>query len=202
MNPIPADPALAGQRRAIIVAGPNGSGKSTLIRQLRADPAFGFPDRYINADDIASELASRLVGASQQGRERAAFHRARDLRREFREQGVSHAFETVLSHPSTLLDMRRLRDAGFLVTLVFVTTSNPAINIGRVAARVRAGGHDVPRDKIVDRYERAMGFLPHAVEEADRAFVFDAAGRTRLVALIENGVLHAEGGPLPVYLTH
>jgi predicted ABC-type ATPase len=98
--------------------------------------------------------------------------------------------------------MRRLRDAGFLVTLVFVTTSNPAINIGRVAARVRAGGHDVPRDKIADRYERAMGFLPRAVEEADRAFVFDAAGRTRLVALIENGVLHAEGGPLPVYLTH
>ena len=179
---------MSQRLRAVIVAGPNGSGKSTLTKQLKDDPAFEFPTNYINADDLAREAAA----STQEERERVAFHQARDLRKTYRDQGVSHAFETVFSHPSTLLDIMALKETGFDVTLVFVTTSNPLINIRRVAGRVREGGHDVPREKIADRYERAMRFLPRACELVDRAIIFDASDRTRLAVWIEFGEVETD----------
>lgn len=179
---------MSQRPRAVIIAGPNGSGKSTLTKQLQDDSTFDFPPSYINAD----ELARNATKGTQEERERAAFHRARTLRRTYREQGISHAFETVFSHPSTLLDIMALKVAGFDVTLVFVTTSNPRINIGRVAGRVQEGGHDVPREKIAERYERAMRFLPRACELVDRAIIFDASDRTRLAAWIEFGEVETD----------
>jgi predicted ABC-type ATPase len=182
--------------RAVVVAGPNGSGKTTLIRQLQANPDFAFPDAYINADDIAR---SRPEAAAEE-RERAAFREARGLRQTDREQGISHAFETVFSHPSNLLDLQSLKAAGFDVTFVFVTTDDPRINLGRVTARVRNGGHSVPANKVVDRYERALRFLPRACEITDRALIFDSTRRTRLVASVKTGTLYVGESRLPPYL--
>jgi len=177
--------------RAVIVAGPNGSGKSTLIRQLRSDPEIDFPERYINADDIAAHLREVSPDTPQIDREGDAFRRARGLRLQYREEGVSHAFETVFSHPSTLVDMLELRSAGFEVVLHFVTTRQPEINIARVSLRIQQGGHDVPVDRIRDRYYRAMTFLPLAAEIADEAYVFDSSETrkhgTLLVAEVRRG---------------
>lgn len=175
--------------RAFVVAGPNGSGKSTLIAQLRSQPDFAFPERYINADDMARDDKE----GTQEDRERRAFHAARDLRRQYREQGVPHAFETVFSHPSGLLDLQRLRDTGFDVTFVFVTTSNPQINVARVARRVQTGGHDVPIDRIVDRWHRSLRFLPRAAEIAEHALIFDSSDETELAATVEAGRVAVTG---------
>lgn len=38
----------------VVFAGPNGSGKSTITSQFQQSP--GFPDQYINADEIALTL--------------------------------------------------------------------------------------------------------------------------------------------------
>jgi predicted ABC-type ATPase len=191
--------------RVVIIAGPNGSGKSTLIRQLRADPVFEFPANYINADDIAQRLGSRSTAMpdaipTQREREDAAFHEARDLRAKYREEGASHAFETVFSHPSTLRDMELLRECGFHVTLYFVTTESSEINVQRVIRRVLAGGHDVPADKIRDRYGRVMRLLPRAAETASQAYIYDASSDVaRLVCTIRDGVVRLPDHP-PDYL--
>jgi predicted ABC-type ATPase len=182
-------------RRIVIVAGPNGSGKSTLIRQLRLDTRIDFPDQYINADDIARSLTLE----NQEVRERAAFHEARRLRQTYREEGVPFAFETVFSHPSNLMDLLRLKRDGYTITLVFVTTGDVEVNVGRVAARVQEGGHNVPEERIRERYVRSLRFLPRAAEVADRTFLYDSTDATRLVALIEEGTIYGEE-PLPEYL--
>ena len=161
----------------VIFAGPNGSGKSTITNGYRK--LSYFPERYLNADELAKERPEE----SQEDRERAAFREARRLRQVFREEGVSFAFETVFSHPSSLLDMQRLRAAGFIVHLVIVTTSTSAINAGRVARRFQAGGHDVLQAKIHARYQRTMALLPRAVEEADIVDVFDNSGREPILCL-------------------
>jgi predicted ABC-type ATPase len=54
-----------------------------------------------------------------------------------------------------------------------VATEDPAINISRVENRVRAGGHDVPADKITARYHRSLGLLLEAIKHTDRAYIFD-----------------------------
>jgi len=88
----------------------------------------------------------------------------------------SFTFETVMSAPDKVALLRRAKDAGFRTYLYFVATKSPKINVSRVANRVLAGGHGVPTDKILARYERCLNLLPLALEAANRAFVFDNSG--------------------------
>ncbi len=158
-----------------VFAGPNGSGKSTLTETVRRDPRVPFPppDHYINPDDIARTLpAGDPVKVAE-----LASQEADRRRRLFLERGESFAFETVLPHPSKLGVMLEAKQRGYGVTLHFVATSSPEINIARVAQRVAQGGHDVPRDRIVDRYDRAMQLLPRAVEIADYSLLYDNSSR-------------------------
>ncbi len=161
--------------RLVIIAGPNGSGKTTLTDLGRlSDYGLSLPAGYINPD----EIAKAIPGDEAANRDREGWLLARKLRTEYRERRISFAFETVFSHPSTLLDMRKCREVGYLVALIYVTTGNVEINVARVQGRVLQGGHTVPEDKIRERYERSLNLLPRAVEDADDAIVFDASQST------------------------
>ena len=172
--------------QAVIVAGPNGSGKTTLTKRLRplALPGFTFPECYINADDIAAELRA----SGDPDPEYAAFLEGRRLRQVCREERRSFAYETVFSHPSGVLDLMRLREAGYHVSLIIVTTRHPSLNIERVRRRVLLGGHHVPRDRIVSRHERCTELLPRAIETAHEAWLFDSTDRIRLVMACREGL--------------
>jgi len=71
-------------------------------------------------------------------------------------------FETVMSHPGKVALLRDVQAAGFETHLFFVATEDPQINISRVRARVLAGGHDVPEDKIIKRYHASLALLAAA----------------------------------------
>lgn len=150
----------------LVLAGPNGSGKSTLTNYLiAAGVDFG---EYINPDEIASALSAPEPQRSKRAQEIADYHRDRCLT-----ERLNFSFETVMSHPSKIEIMLRAVDAGYDVTLYFVCTSDPEINIRRVQNRVSLGGHDVPRDRIVARYWRSLNLLCHAALVARRSVLFD-----------------------------
>jgi predicted ABC-type ATPase len=150
----------------LVLAGPNGSGKTTLTEYLlEAGIEFG---EYINPDRIATTLDLPEPARSRQAQAIADFQRDRCLA-----GGQSFSFETVMSHPSKVQLMIRADDAGSDVTMFFVCTSDPEINVRRVENRVRTGGHDVPHDRIVARYWRTLGLLPHAALVARRTVLFD-----------------------------
>lgn len=162
-----------------MIAGPNGSGKSTLTRQLRA--AGIKLGRYINADDIDSGLP----GPPGEERSRRAQALAEEARRECLAKGISFTFETVMSHPSKIEVLREARRRGYAVVIFFVALESPRLNVERVRQRVALGGHDVPEDRIVPRYERSLSLLPEAIEQCDRAILFDNSYRRREEAPVE-----------------
>ncbi|MBL0739851.1 zeta toxin family protein [Chryseolinea lacunae] len=98
------------------------------------------------------------------------------IREELLKREISFTMESVFSHIDKVNFMQRAKDSGFKVYLYFVSTESPAINIKRVAGRVAAGGHDVPTDKILTRYERTMRNLEPALKVAYRAYIFDNSG--------------------------
>ena len=57
--------------------------------------------------------------------------------------------------------------------LLFVGISNPVISDQRVAMRAAAGGHDVPRQKLIDRYPRTMENLKKALRDLSNVRVYD-----------------------------
>lgn len=173
----------------LVLAGPNGSGKSTLTDYLiEAGVDFG---EYINPDVIAAALDAPEPERSRRAQAIADHHRDRCLSRR-----LSFSFETVMSHPSKVDFMIRAVDAGYDVTVYFVCTTDPEINVRRVEQRVSLGGHDVPRERIVARYWRTLDLLCHAALVARRTVLFD---NSALVGYRANSLLpNPKNGLRPV----
>lgn len=113
------------------------------------------------------------------------------------------AFETVFSGPDKLDFIRRARQVGYFVRLFFIGTADPRINAARVAERVIRGGHSVPIEKIVRRYERSLANLPAAIALAHRVYVFDNSedGReAQLCARTQDGQLRKIYRQLPTWV--
>jgi predicted ABC-type ATPase len=149
----------------LVIAGPNGSGKTTLTTRLR-ELGLDFGE-YINADEIA------LTMPPSADRDRLAQLEADRRRRVCLDERRSFSFETVMSHPSKIDEMREAKALGFKFVFYFIAVSDPQINLKRVQHRVLNGGHDVPPDRVVARYYRTMALMPQAILLADNTFVFD-----------------------------
>ncbi|MFN0050169.1 MAG: zeta toxin family protein [Cytophagales bacterium] len=105
--------------------------------------------------------------------ERLAQILAHFLRKKLLAEKRKLSFETVFSHSSKLEIMQEAKEAGYKVYLYFVSTESPEINKFRVEARVKKGGHDVPPDKIENRYYNSLDLLFDAAQLAYQAFFFD-----------------------------
>lgn len=178
----------------LMFAGPNGSGKSTITGSIVEDPEL-FSGEYINADEIAKSLAHEISDV----RERSI--RAAEIAEERRvaalRDGRDFAFETVMSTPEKVALLTQAKARGYEVNVIFVTTSNPEINVQRVATRVLSGGHDVPPDIVRRRYADTLNLVAAAFEHADVAVALDNTGSEPVRVAVKDGedsiVLVAEG---------
>lgn len=106
------------------------------------------------------------------------------LRQKLLDIRVSFTMETVMSSPDKIQLLDRAQRLGYRTYLYYVATEDPMINVSRVRNRVRLGGHPVPEDKILSRYERSLDLLKDAIRFSHRAYLFDNSG-TRLVWVAE-----------------
>ncbi|RYG70134.1 hypothetical protein EON80_08490 [bacterium] len=98
------------------------------------------------------------------------------LREKLVAQKTSFTFETVMSDFSKVRFLQEARAEGYRTYLYYVATRNPKINVSRVASRVKNGGHWVPEDKIISRYERSLNLLTEAITVCDRVYLWDNSG--------------------------
>lgn len=130
-----------------IIAGPNGAGKTTFAREFlpneAATPAF------VNADLIAAGLSpfNPDAAAIEAGRLMLAQIAAHVRKHE------SFAFETTLSGKGYARQIPRWREAGYQVSLWFLSLPAADFAVARVAQRVSEGGHNVPEDVIRRRFD-------------------------------------------------
>lgn len=155
--------------RLDLIAGPNGAGKTTLYERIIAPDRPGLP--FVNADRIASDrFPGHEVKEAYAAGEIAAAARGAliDARLDF-------CTETVFSHASKVELASAAATAGYDVVLHVVMI--PLVLSGpRVAARVAAGGHDVPAEKLAARYARIWPHIAAAVPECHRSAFYDNAG--------------------------
>jgi predicted ABC-type ATPase len=170
-----------------LLAGPNGAGKSTLYRALVASGNISSQLEFVNADLYEQSHLQHITDALQ--RSEAARDWADSRREALLNAKVGFVSETVFSHESKLELITQAQTMGFDVVLYVVSLDDPKRLLTRVSQRVREGGHNVPAQRILDRYPRTMANLKKAVRLADLAFVYDAAeveqGAHLLVAMCE-----------------
>jgi predicted ABC-type ATPase len=69
-----------------------------------------------------------------------------------------------------------------------VILKSAALNVEPVRMRVAEGGHDVPKQKIIERRERSLQQLPWFLEQADGAWLYDnSSSKPRLIGTKING---------------
>ena len=146
----------------VCLAGPNGAGKSTFYEAFLEDAGL----RYLNADDLARELELDAYAAAGV---------ADKLRREFVAREESFVFETVFSDPvgSKVTFLEEATRSGFQVVVIFIGLKGATLSEQRVSMRASQGGHDVPTQKLVERYPRTLANLERAIQKLPIVFVYD-----------------------------
>ena len=146
-----------------VFAGPNGSGKTTITA---ISPHVVSP--YINADEIKRSTYCSDLEAAQ---------KAEEMRVQCIESGQSFSFETVLSTDRNMNLLKIARNKGYFIRGIYVLTASAELNVFRVQARLKSGGHGVPAEKIRSRYTKSVTNLSEFVELCDVCHIYDNTGK-------------------------
>lgn len=134
----------------IILAGCNGVGKTTASETVLVESLKLFT--FVNADTIAKGLSAYNPEASAMEAGRIMLERLNELAN----QKKDFAFETTLSGRGYVRWFRDWHTAGYYLHLVYIWLNDVNLAVQRVAQRVREGGHNIPEDRIRERYERSV----------------------------------------------
>lgn len=150
-----------------ILGGCSGAGKTTLARELL--PRLGLM-RFLNADEIARGLSPLDPSLTAFKAGRLLIEEARGLIK----AKASFAIESTLSGKTYVAMIREAKAQGYRFLLHYILIGSGDQAIGRVALRVKLGGHDVPEDDIRRRFERSRKhFIEDYVPLADEWGLWD-----------------------------
>lgn len=136
---------------------------------------------WFNPDDWSRAL--QAAGRAREAADGEAWQEGQRRLRTALDSGESFAFETTLggrSITATLIEATRSHE----VLVWYVGLDSVERHLERVALRVRRGGHDIPEQRIRERYMRSMANLVRLVPHVAAIQVFD------------NSISVAEGEPL------
>jgi len=137
---------------------------------------------FVNADLIAS-------GLSPLKPEVAAVAAARTVLREIDRlagERMDFALETTFSGLTYVRRVQSWKRAGYRIEIVYLRLRSAQLALRRIAARVRQGGHDVPRVDVLRRFRRGWENFQRIYRPlADSWAVYDNSGRAP--RLLENG---------------
>jgi predicted ABC-type ATPase len=152
-----------------VLAGTNGAGKSSvagaMFRQAGAD--------YFNPDEVTARILAANPGISLAEANSAAWHEGKRLLERAIAERLDFAFETTLGGHTISALLRQALTAGIDVRVWFVGLSSPELHMARVRARVARGGHDIPEEKIRQRYDRSRLNLIELMPRLTELRVFD-----------------------------
>lgn len=137
-------------RKLYVIAGCNGAGKTTASYTIL--PEILDCKEFVNADEIAR-------GLSPFQPERAGIQAGRLMLTRIKtllESGENFAFETTLSTKTYVNFLKVAKEKGYQITLLFFWLNSVELAISRVKTRVKEGGHNIPENVIIRRYEGGL----------------------------------------------
>ena len=164
----------------------NGAGKSSIGGHLLQQAGLS----WFNPDTFARELRA-VTGCSQEEANSAAWQEGLRRLDDAIAQGRSHAFETTLGG-RTLAARIATATRSHDVLVWFCGLSSPELHIARVKARVAAGGHSIPEDRIRERFPAVMENLIALMPYLTQLQIYDNSVEAA----------HGKSVPDPVLLAH
>ncbi|MGY0799801.1 zeta toxin family protein [Lysobacter sp. A286] len=183
-------PEVASKRPTLLVlAGVNGAGKSSVAGASLRSQGLD----YYNPDEATARLLADGIAPGEANA--AAWQHGRRALESAIAEGRNFAFETTLGGNTIPALIGRACDT-HAVTVWFVGLDSPERHLSRVAARVLAGGHDIPADKIRARWDGARRNLIALLPRLHELRVYDNSHEQPNGAVAANPslLLHWRGG--------
>lgn len=181
--------------RIYVIAGVNGAGKSSLAGAMFRETGSD----YYNPDEVARALRAANPSLSQTEANGEAWRQGLRLLKRAIQERLNFAIETTLGGKTIPRLLAQAAAQSMAVHVWYVGLSGPDLHIARVRARVQQGGHDIPEEDIIRRYERSrlnlIALLPNlaALRVFDNSAEADpAAGKVpkpRLILQMEGATI-------------
>ncbi len=153
----------------VVLAGTNGAGKSSVagvaLRRAGAE--------YFNPDEITRRILALRPELSLQEANSRAWMEGRDRLLQAIDERLSYAFETTLGGSTITAALLRASDLGIGVRVWYVGLDSVELHLARVRARVAAGGHDIPEERIRARYDDSRRNLIRLIPRLAELMLWD-----------------------------
>lgn len=150
-----------------VLAGVNGAGKSSVGGAMLIEHGLS----WFNPDTYARELMAQL-GMDTAKANGHAWEYGRSKLEAAMAKRTNYAFETTLGG-RTISDMLAKAARTHDVMMVFCGLASPEQHIQRVRLRVASGGHDIPGNKIRERWTGSRANVIKLIPHLARLQVFD-----------------------------
>lgn len=171
----------------LVLAGTNGAGKSSVGGEaLRRGGA-----NYLNPDEITRLLMAANTALSEADANALAWTEGKRRLELAIATRSNFAFETTLGGNTIPALLHRACDAGMPVRMWYCALASVDLHIARVRARVRRGGHDIPADKIRQRYDDSREHLVSLMPRLAELYVYDNSAN-----------VPADAAPSPALVLH
>lgn len=176
-------------KQYILIAGVNGTGKTSFRGVLEGQGVeLG---HIIDPDLIAKTHHFHEIAAGK-----AALREINDCL----DKGISFTQETTLSGHQVLHTLQRAKREGYAVTMYYIGLNSRYESIYRIANRVRKGGHDIPPEDVLRRFEKRFESLSRVVPYCDKVVFYDNENGFVKVGEITDGTLHLTGDYHPDWI--
>lgn len=143
-------------RKYTIIGGINGVGKSSLSGVLSQDHSnLGI---IIDTDKITEKFGGEKIKGGKE---------AIRLINDCLTKGINFTQETTLSEKKTLKTVEEARSKGYYIRLFYIGISSAEESLQRIENRVRKGGHNIPSDDVVRRFQNRFEDLAKVLPYCD-----------------------------------
>jgi len=155
--------------RIYVLAGTNGAGKSSIGGAMFREHGA----EYFNPDEAAAQIRKTNPHLSLAEAQSLAWREGLRLLKRAIAERLDYAFETTLGGKTIAKLLEGAVTTGIEVRVWYVGLDNPERHIARVRSRVNRGGHDIPEDKIRERYARSILNLMRLMPKLTEVRVYD-----------------------------
>lgn len=172
-----------------IIAGVNGVGKSSLTGVLVGETSdLGV---IIDTDKITAELnGDKLKGG------KVAIEKINSCL----SKGINFTQETTLSGSRTLRTIKQAREQDYFIRLYYIGVNTAEESLKRIANRVEKGGHNIPADDVVRRYNKRFDDLIAVLPYCNEVKLYDNENGFVEKAEYKNGMLIIKSSVVPDWL--
>ncbi len=176
-----------------MLAGTNGAGKSSIGGAIFRQHGV----EWFDPDAAARRLRAANRRMTRDEANAAAWNQGRQLLERAIVERLDFAFETTLGGRTITSLLEQAIAAGIEVRIWYVGLASPELHLARVRARVRRGGHDIPEDRIRERYDASRANLVRLLPRLTELRVYDNSAEAdphRGDAPEPSLILHLAGG--------